>query len=694
MSADRARISLRPLPDRPRVIALEWNLPFHIDMAARLAERHGWSFVYWVGDGPAFGQAVQAQFPGIIFHDTVDARFGRPPAALADLVPRLFDEELAQALAYEQTVALKMMDRIELEESFSYHERVRLFHRMVGWWSALLDHINTDIMIIPTAPHVHYDYLVYALCRRRGIRTAMFENGSIPGVLLKVSAFEEGFPDVVAAYRHLLAAPDSHEMTLSPRAQQYLDKTRGSYVLPHDVARFRKIYSAHAPRGAAVPWYLLRKLGKITHVHRYRTYLRLLRDELKGFLHGSVSGARRVGGHYHGRFLAAGEASYGEDVRHGKWVSERLANLRREHERHVTPADFSKPYVYLPLHVQPERSTSPNGGIYDHAALMIEAVARAIPPGWSVYVKEHPSQLAQWQVGERGRRLSDYAAMAALPNVRLVPLDTEPFDLIDNARAVASITGTSGWEAIARGIPVLCFGIAWYQGCDGVFDARQVVDLPAAMQAILDGEKPDSRRVSLFLKAVEAVGIRGFLDEEAREVSQLGDRENVAALADALVAIVTEKSAASVRHCIVTLRPATMADARILHAWRNDPITLEMSRNTNPVSLPEHEAWMSRSLESRDRVIHIAEKGGKSVGVVRADRAPGGWELSWTVAPEARGHGIGAGMLQQFVASLNGRLLAVVRKGNVASAKIAAAAGLKHAGHADNPEFDLWVSTR
>ena len=142
------------LPERPRVLALEWNLPFYIDVAARLAERHNWHFVYWVGDRALLGNRVLDRFPDVIFHDTVDARYARPPAAIADLEPRPFDETMARMFAYEKAIALKMMDRFELEESFTFGDRVRLFHRLAGWWTALLDRIQPDILIIPTAPHV------------------------------------------------------------------------------------------------------------------------------------------------------------------------------------------------------------------------------------------------------------------------------------------------------------------------------------------------------------------------------------------------------------------------------------------------------------------------------------------------------------------------------------------------------------
>jgi L-amino acid N-acyltransferase YncA len=141
----------------------------------------------------------------------------------------------------------------------------------------------------------------------------------------------------------------------------------------------------------------------------------------------------------------------------------------------------------------------------------------------------------------------------------------------------------------------------------------------------------------------------------------------------------------------VSLRAVSMVDAMLLLGWRNDPVTRRASRNTDPVSWNEHKAWLTRVLVSSDHVMRIAEVAGAPVGVVRAARSGDEWELSWTVAPDARGRGFGSIMLKTFVAELDGRLAAVIRKNNPASAKIASAAGLKCAGDAADTGYELWT---
>jgi RimJ/RimL family protein N-acetyltransferase len=141
----------------------------------------------------------------------------------------------------------------------------------------------------------------------------------------------------------------------------------------------------------------------------------------------------------------------------------------------------------------------------------------------------------------------------------------------------------------------------------------------------------------------------------------------------------------------VKLRPASVADSDLLLTWRNDLQTRLASRNSALVTREEHQVWLSRMLASTDHVMQIAEADGSPVGVVRGDRTPQGWELSWTVAPEARGRGIGRRMLTMFVAALEGRLVAVVHKDNIASARMASTAGLICVGPAGEPGFEQWV---
>lgn len=122
----------------------------------------------------------------------------------------------------------------------------------------------------------------------------------------------------------------------------------------------------------------------------------------------------------------------------------------------------------------------------------------------------------------------------------------------------------------------------------------------------------------------------------------------------------------------MVIRPATMHDARLLHRWRNDPLTRATSIDGAEVAWETHLAWLEASLSNPARTILIAESGGVAVGTVRID-AGAETELSWTVAPEQRGQGHGTRMLA--MAAPAGPLIARIKRDNPASQHIAAAAG-------------------
>jgi UDP-2,4-diacetamido-2,4,6-trideoxy-beta-L-altropyranose hydrolase len=141
----------------------------------------------------------------------------------------------------------------------------------------------------------------------------------------------------------------------------------------------------------------------------------------------------------------------------------------------------------------------------------------------------------------------------------------------------------------------------------------------------------------------------------------------------------------------IKLRPVTMADAPQLLVWRNEATTLANSYNSNAVGLDDHIKWLKRVLRSDEHVLRIAEFKSEAIGVVRADRTKEGWLLSWTVSPGARTKGLGRNMLDQFVQSLKGPLIATIRRDNVASQRMASAVGMRRCGPTVDPKFEHWI---
>lgn len=126
----------------------------------------------------------------------------------------------------------------------------------------------------------------------------------------------------------------------------------------------------------------------------------------------------------------------------------------------------------------------------------------------------------------------------------------------------------------------------------------------------------------------------------------------------------------------ITLRPATLDDAAILRSWRNDLATRNASHSTYAVSLREHLVWLEGVLADDRRRLLIAEEAGVPVGSVRADLSEGVWELSWTVAPEARGRGVATRMVAQLAGEIKDPIRAEIKAGNPASIRIAEHAGM------------------
>lgn len=123
-------------------------------------------------------------------------------------------------------------------------------------------------------------------------------------------------------------------------------------------------------------------------------------------------------------------------------------------------------------------------------------------------------------------------------------------------------------------------------------------------------------------------------------------------------------------------RLATLDDTELLLRWRNHPETRKYLFHSEETTFEDHSAWLIATLANPSRQLFVAEVGGTPVGTFRADLAPDGcYELSWTVSPDIRGKGIGSSLVIGARTLIRGTLIAHIKEWNVASIKVAEAAG-------------------
>lgn len=185
--------------------------------------------------------------------------------------------------------------------------------------------------------------------------------------------------------------------------------------------------------------------------------------------------------------------------------------FKKEYESlHIVHPDLFAPYIYFPLHRQPEATTNPMGGVFDDQILAVDLLAAALPKGWKLYVKEHADQWTLPLV-HTGRYRGYYQTIKRHNDVELVSVEVSGFDLMKNAKAVATIAGSSAMEAVARGKPVLIFGYPMYAECDGVFRVDTFKSCQEAMKKIEAGYAPDTLKVLRFFQALKNVSVGAFI---------------------------------------------------------------------------------------------------------------------------------------------------------------------------------------
>lgn len=445
----------------------------HVEVARALAKKH--SILYWVRIEDVV-HIDKVEFPSTIFHDYRAALRATPAQGLASVDFEPWDAARIEGVGQMEALVMSMMDK--WYPDWPILRRKDLVYEMLRYWSGVLDMLTPDAIVFTEVPHEIYSFILYTLARDRGVKTLMFENILHYDRLLAYADYKKGNEYIASKAREGFNQISFEK--LGPYMQHYYDSfVQKKKPTPKYMHSIKREHSG---------WGKLRR--------RVKSLVPFVRD-------GSIveRGVMRIF-----KILKSG--------------------VKNEYHRYERIPDYTKPFVYVPLHYQPERTTSPQGGVFVDQMHMLRILSATLPSGWELYVKEHPSQ---WLVHGNDynalRWRGIYRDMASLPGVRLVPASTDTFELIGKAKAVATITGIAAWEALMRGVPAVLFGYPWFLYAPGTFFVQGVETCGAALQSIQNGQVIKKELFFGYLAELEKVSIPGFVDGYGKQIA--GDVSNM-----------------------------------------------------------------------------------------------------------------------------------------------------------------------
>ena len=169
------------------------------------------------------------------------------------------------------------------------------------------------------------------------------------------------------------------------------------------------------------------------------------------------------------KYLAENILTFLKIINRKDFQAEYLKNLRKieiSNESLNEILKSKKKKIYYPLHFQPELATSALGGNFDDQILVLERLSMFAGDNMEIIVKDNPRQTF-FQRGEYYFKRLKY-----LKNVHFVNRLHDSDDLLAKTDITATISGTSGWEAIKNKKKVLLFGSSWYSNIHGVFQIK------------------------------------------------------------------------------------------------------------------------------------------------------------------------------------------------------------------------------
>jgi hypothetical protein len=316
---------------------------------------------------------------------------------------------------------------------FTEDEILSILEQESRSFDEILDSVNPDYVII-WHPTLQQDYLLYLICKARGIKTLVLRTTRVgKKFIISDNNQDIGFHKI---------NPNVDSDKFSDSILDYHDKFDPQKV----TAGFRnRFMSSNSDMISALRKYIFSEnTNPDTHYTYFgRTKLKVL---LKSFKYEIQTKIRK------------------------NFIDKNL----------IKEIDQKKSFIYFPLHMEQERSTLIDAPFDTDQLQVVKQIVKSLPVGMSLYVKEHPSMKSRnW------RSISIYKKLMQLPNVTLLHPSVNPNLLLEKCSLVIVITGTAAFDAGFYGKPAITLVDTEFSSLEHISVLKKNSELPGLIRNCL-----------------------------------------------------------------------------------------------------------------------------------------------------------------------------------------------------------------
>ena len=365
---------------------------------------------------------------------------------------------------WELVINERIFYRFNNTHKFSDDEILSILEHECKLFDEILSEIKPDFLIMFEST-LHQHELLYKMCKKIGVKLLIFNQPNISRCIISEIP------------RKLDIEINLSEIPSSNKSFQELREYRKSFDTFNEIKNYKnKFKSSNSQLIKSFFKFILSKNENVeTHyTHIGRTKFNVLKDEF----------SKKFKRKYRNSFIKN--------------------NLERE-------INSGEKFVYFPLSVDEERNLLIAAPYYTNQIEIIRNIAKSLPIGYKLYVKENPAQSIRYW-----RSISEYKQILEIPNVRLFHPSVPAEILFEKCSLVLTIGGSSGLDAAFYEKPSIVFSDLGYSILPSVQTLNSLNDLPKIIRKSLQ-VKVNNNDLEKYMTILEKNSIKfNLVDFENR----------------------------------------------------------------------------------------------------------------------------------------------------------------------------------